>query len=129
MANPSLMDMLHRGYFPKELPPTFTTKLFGTLASTNGTPFQTAIASCKGASLTHHYFARPGMLRRTFSIPNPIFQYQLAQTLATRWNDIENFINNSDLSISKPVTGGMDERAIRPRTRRSELLDERLKYR
>lgn len=91
--------MLERGYFPREMPPAFSSKDFGEVASR-----LSAKAPVKqwtkpvGMNL-----ARPGSLRRRLSIPNPFSQLALVDACHEGWATLESHLKQSDISLSKPV--------------------------
>lgn len=73
MSSP-LSNVLARGYFPKELPPPFNTKLFGAFADTVTAAVLQLDTTKKGSknNLTTrpaiHNLARSGTLRRKLTI-------------------------------------------------------------
>lgn len=82
-----------RGYFPKELPPPFNTKLFGAFAETAPAVFylDTTKKGSKGNLVSRpaiHNLARTGTLRRKLTIPNPVNQYQIARAVAEGWGEL-----------------------------------------
>jgi hypothetical protein len=94
-------DLIARGYFPKELPPPFTTSSLANYATTlkaSLSPFP------KGtAKLYSHNHVRYGTLRRKLSIPNPAFFLQLSSAIEDGWSDIQSIIQKSRFSKSKPT--------------------------
>ena len=89
MTSP-LVTILASGYFPKELPPPFNTKLFGAFAETAPAVFYLDTTN-KGSKTNLvsrpavHNLARTGTLRRKLTIPNPVNQYQIARAVAEGW--------------------------------------------
>src|SRR3954463_14899299 len=128
-AAPILRDVLERGYFPKELPPPFTTSTLAPVAAARGADFAAAHDGMKVARPCRYRFARPGSLRRTLSAPNPAFYHALADALCSRWAEVETLLGRSSLSISKPLPSGPAGRAIRPETAPRALFDTRCEYR
>src|SRR5258708_37353232 len=110
-----LIDLLWKGYFPKELPPPFTTKKFAvTLASLSaGAPQQFTKGSPK-SQLAHHSLARPGKLRRQLGIPNPVNFFQLADLVHRNWSTLDKCCRRSRFSLSRPVYFSSRSRAIAP---------------
>lgn len=129
MPGPALIDLLQRGYFPKELPQTFTTEGYGTIVCANEAAFEAVTEPCKSANTCRYQLARPGTLRRAMGLPNPLFQYQLAKEVATNWASIEVHLQRSPLSVSKPITSAAPGRAVQPALAHSELLDRRITLR
>jgi len=114
----TLIDLLSKGYFPKELPPPFSTTLYGNaLAGTNATPPSGFFHGGKGEySSSHmciHNLVRTGGLRRHLGIPNPVLYCRLAQHIVDNWTDLKKTANMSPYSLTKPLTNGKD-RAISP---------------
>lgn len=111
---PDLPSLLERGYLPKELPSPFNSQSYAAslLASPAPPPFTSARPAW--ASLCRHTLARPGMLSRTLSIPNPIRFYQLASEIADSWAAIEASLAGSRLSLTRPVDDVTGERAVVP---------------
>lgn len=129
MADPTLTDLLQHGYFPKELPPTFTTEGFGSTALAHSARLDGAFNTCKTANVCRYHFARPGTLRRVLGVPNPIHQFQIAKEISSHWTEITQSIERSTLSISAPVGAATSGRAVEPRISRKQILDQRLQYR
>ena len=75
-------DLLVRGYFPKELPPVFTTVPFGQSVSSGAV---TAPSSHKWTSLVKHSLSRAGGLRRPLSVPHPFHFIRLARAIEHAW--------------------------------------------
>jgi hypothetical protein len=110
-----LFDLLDKGYFPKELPPPFTTSKFaqavaGPHAPPLTGPFSTAPAF---SMMCVHNLVRTGGLRRNLGIPNPKHFYRLANHVAANWGNLTACTNLSPFSLTKPVDGRPD-RAISP---------------
>ncbi len=117
-----LLDLLKFGYFPAEIPPPFNTNSFaeamaGDVVDLLGLPEAIANAK-KSASTTKYNLARVGTLRRTLEIPNPINQFRLSKEITDNWDTINSIINESDISISKPI---IDESSGRALTREKRL--------
>lgn len=120
-----LEKMLSYGYFPKELPPRFTSLSFS-LAMTN--IFSTVPASFNDGkfitkSITHNV-ARKGSLRRKLGIPNPINFYRISKVIHENWMEIETIINSSHLSMTTPVhSAEVSGRAFSSKKSLNELPD------
>lgn len=128
-SSPTLQDMIAKGYFPKEVPPPFTSAQLAPLAVSNPTDFETAYSSMKVAHACRYQFARPGSLRRALAIPNPAFYSKLSNEMCSRWAQIQTLLSRADLSISKPVSVASKPRALYPETARGVLFDKRCEYR
>ena len=108
------VNLVHHGYFPKELPPPFTTEALALLLNSKGAAFTGDFAqnSKKTSKPCIHNLARVGSLRRKLSIPNPVNFVQLAVRLAVDWQQLQAFCNRSNLSLSTPVLTNTAGRAI-----------------
>lgn len=119
MTSP-LASILARGYFPKELPPPFNTKLFATFAEAAPPVFylDTTKNGIKGNLVSRpavHNLARTGTLRRKLTIPNPVNQYQVARAVAEGWGDLKAACIVSPISLTTPRYLKHGFRAISPR--------------
>lgn len=102
---PSLHDILAKGYFPRELPPPFTTAHFATaVAAPSGIPAVfTGVGAPGHAALCVHNMVRTGGLRRHLGIPNPIHYFRLAQYVVDHWSDVQTCATRSSFSLTKPI--------------------------
>lgn len=119
MTSP-LSHLLVRGYFPKELPPPFNTKSFGTFAETAPSVFHLDTTKKGGKNNlvsrpAIHNLARTGTLRRKLTIPNPVNQYQIARAVAEGWGDLKAACVLSTISLTTPRYLKHGTRAISPR--------------
>lgn len=107
-------DLISRGYFPRELPPAFTTQLYGELIKKNNAslPKEFDLNSKVKSKPVIHNLARPGSLRRKLSIPNPLNYYQVASILEQNFARIENNLLKTNFSLSRPQIKEDSERAI-----------------
>src|SRR5271167_2161262 len=95
--------LLEVGYFPRELPPTFTTKKFGrNLISTWGSASSVFRHQPPVASIRHS-LARSGFLRRDLSIPNPAQFSALCEEISMQWNELQKRMKQSPWSSSRPI--------------------------
>jgi hypothetical protein len=103
----SLLDMLSRGYFPKELPRPFVTTGFANFITSQPT-FSNAYGEMlpsKGIPLTKvakYSQARVGLLRRQLSLPNPLSQYHLSREIFSNWQALSQNICGTALSGTIP---------------------------
>jgi hypothetical protein len=117
MTSP-LSNLLSRGYFPKELPPPFNTKSFGSFAGSAPAAVMNLDTSNKGINSNFlsrpavHNLARAGTLRRKLTIPNPVNQYQVAQAIVQGWSEIKALCASSPISLTTPVYRKHGSRAI-----------------
>ena len=105
--------LLRKGYFPKELPPPFTTRPFSEFAVDNPTYIDN-LWSKYVTKLVKHNLARPGTNRRVLGIPNPINQLRLVQAIENVYPEIIAKTNSSPYASSKP--------SFQPRRRSSRSL-------
>ena len=88
-ANSRLKRLIANGYFPSELPPTFTSKDFGAHAielAALWTPVQIKRFWTKPE---HYSIPKYGDARRILSIVNPINQLLVSRLISENWNDIK----------------------------------------
>ncbi|WP_426747372.1 RNA-directed DNA polymerase [Myxococcus faecalis] len=119
-------SLLALGYFPKELPPCFSTEAFATWAK--GAP---AIAVPKAQTYlpVTHSLARVAGVRRTLSVPHPEAYLRLCKQLGDGWNEVTALLNQSNLSRSKPTKGKDPERAFVPELVPGDLARVRINNR
>lgn len=100
-------NLLKYGYFPKELPPAFSTDLF----ATNFSRLEAQWPKKKKHGIIDIPYSRPSefsiskkdYVRRKLSIPNPINQFYLSKSICDNWTEIENHCQKSKFSSSRPV--------------------------
>lgn len=121
--------LLRAGYFPKELPPAFSTTRFS-VALTKSVRNGTAIppSGKKSAEMMCHSLARAGGVRRVLGIPNPIFFASLAKEIADNWGYLRRKARLSPISLSAPVLSASG-RSIRPMGALAQLPQMRLERR
>lgn len=106
-----LKQLLEKGYFPKELPPPFTTQSLAEKYDAVKVSLSNAVD--KTASRCVNYsIPKFGMVRKLIKIPNPMHQVELCKIISENWADIESIISSSTISFSKPKLIG--ERAANP---------------
>ena len=112
----TVLELASKGYFPKELPPPFTTKPFGNLLSNfqGQTPPGFALKFSNPTVTRHsiHNLTRSGLVRRQLSIPNPINFFQIASLLESNWSALVPSWYSSTLSLSKPIVDPSALRAV-----------------
>jgi len=125
-----LSDLLSKGYFPKELPPPFTTTNYSQALSGSVTARLAAAFSSvpKYSPPCVHNLVRTGGLRRDLAIPNPKHFFCLAQHVVANWTNFTRLTSVSPFSLTKPVDKGSD-RAVSPEHDLSERADFRAKIR
>ena len=109
---PTLENIISRGYFPRELPPPFTSSSFGTFSVSNHSSLLSLFQRHhEPGKLLSHNLARSGSLRRKLGVPNPIYFYQLASFIIDNWQTLHSNASRSRFSLTSPVDGTLS-RAI-----------------
>lgn len=107
------VNLLTRGYFPRELPPPFTTEAFGAFVAVSRA---TLPAQREWTRCVSHNLARPGSFRRPLKIPNPVHHLPLAEEIERQWPTLVAQFRRSRLSASVPmVRRTILDRALVPR--------------
>jgi hypothetical protein len=97
-------SFLRAGYFPKELPPCFSTELFAEMCEELDT-------SKRFISVAGRFtISRPGGLRRQLAVVNPISQVRVAAVLADRWGEVVAQMKRSKIALAKPIV--LSDRAV-----------------
>jgi hypothetical protein len=113
--------LLSKGYFPKELPPAFTTDSFTSIVTQSAfNPDSCLVAPSNKGALVHardgishlckHSLARLDGTSRPLHIPHPSHFFYLCQELDHNWADVDAHLKQSSLTISTPKS---DPSAIR----------------
>lgn len=104
-------DFIGKGFFPKELVPTFTTEnLAQNLHHVKDYLENSQYPASKCCSYT---FPKVKHLRRNLGIPNPVHQIKFCQVLVDNWSEIKKVISSCNLSISAPSSNSTT-RAVSP---------------
>jgi hypothetical protein len=113
--------LLARGYFPKELPPPFTSTAF---ASNIGNIVQLWAAYEAGltaqqrrlyppvSSYARFDMARKGHSRRMLGVPNPVNQYYLTSAIADHQDEFEAISASSPISLTSAEVSQTGNRAV-----------------
>jgi hypothetical protein len=119
--------LLARGYFPKELPPSFFTEQFAKYAtSKNGrSKISAYIPADKFTECFKYRLALPGMDRRELRIPHPVSYAKLAELTAKNFGRLLKKAGASGFSRSRPVYATGFHRAVRPMVKPTNLSRER----
>lgn len=99
-------NLLGGGYFPKELPPTFSTRTLGECAANyenKKSPIDEPDKTWWQYEI--HNLARAGTLRRELAIVNPIAYWRLARLMSSEWANLKVAAEKSPISLTKPVEG------------------------
>lgn len=124
--NLTLENLISKGYLPYEIIPAITTKNFAKKAE----QISNYIKSFKGEQSSKYYnYSIPKVkhVRRTLGIPNPYHQFELSQIIVKNWEYIDDFIQSSPISLSKPKVNKLsvtnDLREVRTFSREINLSD------
>ena len=121
-------ELLENGYFAKELPPPFQTKIFADKLTSIKADWK-VITTAKDkapkpdreifkekfweSKWVVHSIPKVGFSRRILGIPNPFHKSILAKSIADRWTEIETIFNKSTITNSKPVQDATGNRALK----------------
>lgn len=120
--------LLRRGYFPKELPPNFSTTKFGSAASGTPAPPFPPVHQVHTEPVRHS-IARLGVTRREVALPNPVSFFHVASTFEAHWATLKTAFESSPLSLSTPRLRNTGLRAIAPKATLDSLPLERARLR
>jgi hypothetical protein len=99
-----LQRVLSYGYFPRELPPTFSSRRYGIIIARGWARCPSAYHDPGlSASPARHSLVRSGALRRQLSLPNPVVFPQVAEVVAENWPELEIVTQSSTISRSRPI--------------------------
>ena len=113
----ALTQFLQRGYFPKELPPAFTTYLFALNANDMKSHLEKGWNSVNAAPIKCS-IPRNAIGRRYVHVVHPLPYFFLAKYLSENYSDIKIVCKQSAISYSSPVTSdGLNQRYITTRSR------------
>lgn len=111
-----IQDLLEFGYFPKELPPAFSTETFANKFVTINSQLQAqGKPNYSSSKLLEFSIPKKDYYRRNLSIPNPFHQSYLSEIICDKWSEIDAFCQKSNISASRPVENSSkdtDNRAI-----------------
>ncbi|GGZ65659.1 RNA-directed DNA polymerase [Mesonia mobilis] len=121
------IELLKKGYFPKELPPPFNTELFASKLTDIHKDWKKVTLSIERKTKPErqsfkdkfreskwvvHSIPKTGFSRRLLGIPNPYHQSILSKTIADKWKDIELIYSKSNMSSSIPIIDTTGKRAL-----------------
>lgn len=129
-----LKSLLSRGYFPKELPPPFSTETFSKQIDDIERSWSAHEQSLsqqqrkKYPPITNYArfdMARKGHSRRMLAIPSPISQFFLSKEISEHQNDFETLFERSPLSLTPANISANSFRAV-PLEKISTLSEKRI---
>lgn len=97
-----LFHLIHRGYFPKELPPCFNTYTFAILSTTLHRDLEEGWDTKRVASLTECSIPKNGIGRRYVHLVHPLKYYFLAKRIVECYGEIKRLCDKSPFSRSSP---------------------------
>ena len=121
-------SLLSFGFFPKELPPPFTTSNLAEYFSRN----KQTTAQLRKPLITQpaiHNLARPGGQRRRLQIPNPFNYYRVCSLIEKHSKRIDKHFRQSIYTMSLPVADAAGRRALKPKADGIELGTRRAEVR
>ncbi len=127
----NLKNLIAKGYFPKELPPSFITYYFSNKLDDIEKEWvlinEKVQRKFSGTRCTDFSIPKVGINRRKLSIPNPLSQLQLSKCISDNYTEI-NKVFSSKISASIPVHTPSGTRSLRTKLtygdfRRSGALD------
>jgi hypothetical protein len=118
-----VVDLIRRGYFPREVPPPFTTEPLADVVHAARADLPLDSGPTESAP---HNLARTGGLRRPLRLPNPQAYVNLAHVIEHQWSDLDTFVRSSRITLSRPVVDPDEERALIPRFKFGESSKRRL---
>ena len=116
-------DLLSKGYFPENLPPSFTSEQLASYLSQQrrGSYLMNSSEPLRAAT---YNASKRGLSRRIFSVVHPVTGHDMAEFIDTHWRSIREFYGKSELSFSIPEH---DTNAIRALAINSHLALEKEK--
>lgn len=106
-----LKALLSAGYFPEELPPSFTTSNFTAHCEDIGTAWANIQHYPKS---TPERFSIPKVTdwRRELSIVNPIAQFHVAKLIADNWEQISKHLTSCNFGVEDVIVKSDNNRAV-----------------
>jgi len=126
---PTIYGIVSRGYFPRELPPAFTSKVCAKVFGGNLSALPSAFTQSDKPSMNaaHNLLSR-GSLRRKLGIPNPTNFLRLGRFVVDNWSLLTSVSGSSHISMTIPV-GERHPRAIGSRSTFTERANRRANLR
>lgn len=96
----AIESLLGRGFFPKEIVPSFNTKDLSKNLSEVLSKIELGNSKLQTSKCFIHSFPKTKNIRRGLGIPNPKHQILLSKAVTDNWEDIYNFSKQSKISKS-----------------------------
>ncbi len=104
-------NLLRKGYFPENLPPSFRTCAIADYFRDN--PHRGYMSQGQRPLRPAQYNAsKRGLTRRVFSAVHPETAHDMAEFVATRWDEINTFFAGNPISFSVPRVDEDSDRAL-----------------
>jgi len=107
-----LKELIGQGYFPRELPPLFSTMNLSSITGKFIEIEQSLNTEPKFSKAISFSIPKGREQRRNLCIPNPHHQFLLSKVIVENWEELNNFYKLSKLSLTKPIRKGKSSRAI-----------------
>lgn len=106
--------LLANGFFPAQVPTCFSSEKFAAHVTALAKEWRAIYPNrCKEECAYERYsVARVGHSRRPICVPNPVAQYFLADCISNSWGTIKRKFSKSKISLSVPILGAEEGRAI-----------------
>ena len=104
--------LIRKGYFPENLPPSFSTDSIADYFRENSTKNYLTDTRKKPCQAATYSSSKRGISRRIFSVIHPRTAHDLAHFVAENWKNIEAFYSKSKFSLSVPDYNEKAERAL-----------------
>jgi len=109
-----LKALLAAGYFPEELPPSFTTADFAKYRQAIGTAWESVPGYPKYSRSSPERFSIPKATewRRELAIVNPVAQYHVSKLIADGWVEIRSHIRSCNFGVEDVEIKSGESRAV-----------------
>ena len=109
-----LKALLATGFFPEELPPSFTTADFAKFRRSIGAAWQSLKNYPQYPKTSPERFSIPKVTnwRRELAIVNPIAQYHVAKLIADEWRQIQKHLASCSFGVEDVVIKSDENRAV-----------------
>ena len=105
-------DLLRKGYLPDNVPPTFSSAPIADFFQLVEPPPGYLMEPNRPLRAATYNASKRGLTRRMFSAIHPVTAHDMAEFVASRWNEIIGFCAKSDISYSIPEHHEDADRAI-----------------
>lgn len=117
-------DIIEKGYFPKELPPFFSSKLLAKQMKIS--EIMNITGEPTSSKTINFSVPKSKSRRRTISLPNPYHQIKLAKNIRDNWKELNKFYSSSQISLTRPVIDINKNRALIPEYPFNEITKQRV---